>query len=157
MDKNEEKLTPLGHTAQNRCFGCGPANPGGLHLDFMLAEDGRVVCNATIPDVFEGPRGYLHGGIIATLLDEVMSKSVRSHGVVGMTRHLEVDYLRPVPSAAQIRLEAWLTHGEGRKHWAHARILDANGKTLAEGKGLFVEVTERRERAAVPQETNPHN
>ena len=157
MNKTEGKLTPLAHTAQNRCFGCGPANPNGLHLDFMLAEDGRVFCDATVPDVFEGPKGYLHGGIIATLLDEIMSKAVRAHGVVGMTRHLEVDYLRPVPSAVAIRLEAWLTHAEGRKHWAHARILDANGKVLAEGKGLFVEVSERRERAAVPQEANPHN
>ena len=92
------KLAPLPHTAQNRCFGCGPANPVGLHLEFMLAEDGTVVCLASVPDTFEGPRGFVHGGIIATLLDETMSKAVRSHNVVGMTRHMEVDYNSPVPS-----------------------------------------------------------
>ena len=157
MKDTNEKLTPLAHTAQNRCFGCGPANPIGLHLDFMLAEDGHVVCDAVICADFEGPKGYVHGGMIATLLDETMSKAVRSHGVVGMTRHLEVDYLRPVPSKSSIRLEAWLTHAEGRKHWARARIVHENGTVLAEGKGLFVEVSERRARAAVPQEPNPHN
>ena len=39
MKAHSEKLTPLAHTAHNRCFGCGPANPAGLHLEFLLAED----------------------------------------------------------------------------------------------------------------------
>jgi len=135
-----EKLTPLPHAAQNRCFGCGPANPAGLHLEFMLAEDGMVVSFPTVPDGFEGPTGFLHGGIIATLLDEIMSKAVRVLGLTAMTRHMEVDYLRPVPSATAIRMEGRVVRSEGRKHWAEARILNANGATLAESKGLFVEV-----------------
>jgi acyl-CoA thioesterase FadM len=58
-----------------------------------------------------------------------------------MTRHLEVDYLRPVPSDAPLRLEGRVTRSEGRKHWSEAKILDAHGKMLAQGKGLFIEVT----------------
>ena len=80
----------------NRCFGCGPANPTGLHLEFQPGEDHAVVaCPIVSPD-FDGHPGYLHGGIIATLLDETMSKAVRARGFVAMTRHMEVDYLRPV-------------------------------------------------------------
>ena len=45
-----ENLTPMAHAAQNRCFGCGEANPVGLHLEFFLAEDHSVVCRAAIPD-----------------------------------------------------------------------------------------------------------
>jgi uncharacterized protein (TIGR00369 family) len=135
-----ENLTPLAHAAQNRCFGCGQANPIGLHLEFLLAEDHSVVCLATVPDTFEGPPGYLHGGIIATLIDETMSKAVRARGFTAMTRHMEVDYLRPVPSGAPIRLEGRVTHNEGRKHWAEARILNAERVELAKGKGLFIEV-----------------
>ena len=85
----------LAHAAQNRCFGCGEANPQGLRLEFLLAEDGTVVCPAIIPDAFEGTSGFLHGGIIATLLDETMSKAVRARGLTAMTRHMEVDYKRP--------------------------------------------------------------
>ncbi len=140
---SQEHLRPMDHTAQNRCFGCGEANAVGLHLEFFLAEDDSVVCFATIPDTYEGPRGFLHGGIIATLLDETMSKSVRARGVVAMTRHMEVDYLRPVPSHAPIRLEGHLSHNEGRKHWVQARIVDAKGNELARSKGLFVEVNPR--------------
>ena len=140
MDLSSEKLTPMAHTAQNRCFGCGPANAIGLHLEFLLAEDGAVVCLPTIPDSFEGPPGYLHGGILATLLDETMSKSLRARGLTAMTRQMEVDYLRPVHSAAPLRLEGRLVRSEGRKHWAEARIFNERGRVLAEAKGLFIEV-----------------
>ena len=144
MTVTAENLTPLAHAAQNRCFGCGQANPTGLHLEFLLAEDSSVVCLASVPDTFEGPPGYLHGGIIATLLDEAMSKSVRARGFTAMTRQMEVDYLRPVPSSTPIRLEGHVTRNEGRKHWTEARILDADRTVLAIGKGLFIEVRPRQ-------------
>jgi uncharacterized protein (TIGR00369 family) len=143
MTDNAENLTPMAHAAQNRCFGCGQANQGGLHLEFLLAEDGSVVSLATIPDNFEGPQGYLHGGIIATLLDETMSKAVRARGLTAMTRKLEVDYARPVPSGAPIRMEGKITASEGRKHWVQARLLNAVGSELVLGKGLFIEIKPR--------------
>jgi uncharacterized protein (TIGR00369 family) len=143
MTANSENLTPLAHAAHNRCFGCGQANPTGLHLEFFLAEDGAVVCLPTIPDTFEGPTGYLHGGIIATLLDEIMSKAIRSKGIVAMTGKLEVEYLRPVPSGAPIRMEGRVSRQDGRKNWAEAKILDGKGNELARGKGLFIQVIAR--------------
>jgi acyl-coenzyme A thioesterase PaaI-like protein len=114
-----DNLTPFAHSAQNRCFGCGQANSSGLKLEFLLAPDGSVVCPATLSDQFEGPHGFLHGGIIATLLDESMSKAVRARGLTAMTRHMEIDY------------------------WAEAHIVDKDGTALAQGKGLFVEVKPR--------------
>jgi uncharacterized protein (TIGR00369 family) len=144
MTHAEENLTPLAHAAQNRCFGCGHANPTGLRLEYLLAEDRSVVSLPSIPDTFEGPTGYLHGGIIATLLDETMSKAVRASGFTAMTRHMEVDYQRPVPSAAPLRLEGRVIRTEGRKHWADAKILNAEGTVLAHGKGLFIEVRPRQ-------------
>jgi uncharacterized protein (TIGR00369 family) len=143
MTNNSENLTPMAHAAQNRCFGCGQANPAGLHLEFLLAEDGSVVSLATIADNFEGPPGYLHGGIIATLIDEAMSKAVRARGLIAMTRQLEVDYARPVPSGASIRIEGRIVSSEGRKHRVQARILNAAGSELVLGKGLFIEVRPR--------------
>ena len=143
MDNPVGNLKPVTRTAQNRCFGCGQANPSGLQLEFLLAEDGSLHCLTTVPDRFEGPAGYLHGGIIATLLDEVLSKSVRALGRTAMTRHLEIDYLRPVPSGAPLRMVGRLVRSEGRKHWTEAKIVSARGHILAEGKGLFVEVRTR--------------
>jgi len=136
----KDKLTPMEHRAQNRCFGCGHANEDGLRLEFFLADDRSVVSLPSIPNTFEGHAGFLHGGIIATLLDETMSKSVRARGFTAMTRHMEVDYLRPVPSATPLRIEGRVTRSEGRKHWSEARILNSHGTVLAQSKGLFVEV-----------------
>jgi len=130
----------MAHAARNRCFGCGQLNPVGLHLEFFLDSDGGVVSFPTVADTYEGPPGYVHGGIIATLLDEAMSKAVRSRGIVAMTRRLEIDYLRPVSSGSPHRLEGKLTRSEGRKHWVEAAIRDEKGIVLAEGKGLFIEI-----------------
>ena len=137
---SKEYLTPLVHTAQNRCFGCGPANPIGLHLDFFVAEDRSVVSMPTVADTFEGPPALIHGGIIAVLLDEAMSKAVRVHGLTAMTRQMEIKYLKPVPSAIPIRIEGRLIRSEGRKHWTQANILNEKSVTLATAKGLFIEV-----------------
>ncbi len=69
-----------------------------------------------------------------------MSKTVRALGVTAVTRQMAIEYLRPVPPGSPIRIEGRLVRSEGRKHWTEARILNANGTTLAESKGLFVEV-----------------
>jgi uncharacterized protein (TIGR00369 family) len=135
-----ENLAPFAHSANNRCFGCGPASQNGMHLEFFRAEDGSLVSFSIIPDTFEGPPGYLHGGIIATLLDEAMSKAVRAQGSISMTRKIEIEYLRPVPSGTQLRIEGRVVRNELRKHWAEARILNEGGTVLAEAKGLFIEV-----------------
>jgi uncharacterized protein (TIGR00369 family) len=144
MKPHFDNLTPLSHAAQNRCFGCGEANQHGLQLEFLLAQDGTVVCPVSIPDRFEGHPGFLHGGIIATLLDETMSKAVRARGLTAMTRHLEVDYRRPVPSCTPIRLEGRIVRDEGRKHFVEANIYDADSTILAHGKGVFIEVRPSR-------------
>jgi uncharacterized protein (TIGR00369 family) len=137
---SHEPLTPFAHSANNRCFGCGPANANGLRLEFLLASDGAVVSLPVVPEAFEGHPGFLHGGIIATLLDEAMSKAVRVLGKPSMTRKMEVEYLRPVPSGAPLRIEGRVVRNEGRKHWAEAVIVDAQETTLAQAKGLFIEI-----------------
>ncbi len=143
MKSEGEVLTPMVPAAQNRCFGCGPANPAGLQLEFMLAQDGSVVCLTEVADRFDGHPGYLHGGVIATLLDEAMSKAVRARGLTAMTGRMEIDYLRPVPSGAHLRMEGSIVRSEGRKHWAEARILNARGTALAQAKGIFIEARAR--------------
>ena len=62
----------------NPCFGCGDANPGGMHLAFTFDEERqRVVGRFSLGPEYQGGPGFVHGGIVATLLDEVMSKASR--------------------------------------------------------------------------------
>jgi len=140
MTGSKKHLTPFAHAAHNRCFGCGPANPSGLHLEFFRAPDGAVVTSPVVPGSFDGHPGYLHGGIIATLLDEAMSKSVRALGKPAMTRKMDVEYLRPVPSGQKLRIVGRVVRSDGRKHWSEASILNAEGTALAKATGLFIEL-----------------
>jgi len=133
-------LTPLSHGALNHCFGCGQENRTGLRLKFFVDGDHRIVCRVRIPRRFEGPPGHVHGGVIATLLDEAMSKANRQFGVVAMTRHMEVEYLKPVPLLTRLELSARHIDSAGRKHHCQAEIRDASANVLARGKALFIAV-----------------
>ena len=121
------------------CFGCGPRNFVGLHLEF--AVDGELL-TATAPvllgKLYEGAPGYLHGGIIATLMDEAMSKLSRPLGVLAMTRHMEVDYLRPAAIDTVLTITSTHLRREGRKLFQQAELRDEAGTVLARAKGLFV-------------------
>lgn len=133
-------LTPLAHGALHHCFGCGLSNPTGLRLRFFTAPDGAIVCHPRLAGRFAGPPGHAHGGIIATLLDEAMSKANRARGIVAMTRQLSVEYLRPVPLGARLTLTARHLSAHGRRHPCEAQLADASGRTLATATAVFVAV-----------------
>jgi uncharacterized protein (TIGR00369 family) len=126
----------------SHCFGCGPDNPEGLHLSFVIdaSDPGAITSTAQVEltRMQEGPPGYVHGGIIATLMDEAMSKLNRPLGVVAMTRHMEVDYLRPVPQRTTLTLVGRHVRREGRKLFHTAELTGADGRVLARAKGVFV-------------------
>ena len=62
----------------NYCFACGKENPDGLQLEFKYSEDGSKVETTYIPpEKFQGWKGIVHGGIITTLLDEIMARETR--------------------------------------------------------------------------------
>jgi uncharacterized protein (TIGR00369 family) len=133
-------LTPLTHGALDRCFGCGTKNKYGLRLKFFSDDEMNIVCPLRLPQRFEGPPGYTHGGIIATLLDEAMSKANRARGILAMTRHIEVEYLRPVPLKMALTLTARHNGNIGRKHHCEAKITNTDGLVFATGKALFIAV-----------------
>ncbi len=139
--QSKTSLTPLGHGALNHCFGCGLENRTGLRLKFLLDADKNVVCHLRLAARFAGPPGHAHGGIIATLLDEAMSKSNRARGILAMTRHLEVEYLRPVPLSVPLTLTGRHTGTTGRRNHTEAQLADASGQVLATAKAVFVTVT----------------
>ncbi|WP_260705328.1 PaaI family thioesterase [Edaphobacter flagellatus] len=130
----------------SHCFGCGPANPQGLHLVFSTdnsdPEHPTATAQAQLDRHHEGPPGYLHGGLVATLLDEAMSKLNRPLNVLAMTRHMEVDYIRPVPLYKPLTITSRHIRREGRKLFHQAEIL-LNDTVLARGHGLFIAIDEK--------------
>lgn len=124
-----------------QCFGCGPGNPQGLQLVFTLDNEAHTAtANVNLTRLHEGAPGYLHGGIIATLMDEAMSKLNRPFGVLAMTRHLEVDYLRPSPVGKDLILTGRHLRRDGRKFFHEAELTTPDGTVLAKGRGLFIAI-----------------
>ena len=121
------------------CFGCGPTNPQGLQLTFILDNEAHTAtAQVNLTRLHEGAPGYIHGGIIATLMDEAMSKLNRPFGVLAMTRHLEVDYLKPSPVGRDLILTGRHLRRDGRKLFHEAELTMPDGTVLATGKGLFI-------------------
>lgn len=138
--KAKSRLEPLSHGALNRCFGCGERNKTGLRLRFYVDAEHVIVCRVRLARRFEGPPGHAHGGVIATLLDEAMSKANRQFGVLAMTRQMEVEYLEPVPLGAKLLLTGRHAGAEGRKHRCEAELASEDGEVLARGNALFIEM-----------------
>jgi acyl-coenzyme A thioesterase PaaI-like protein len=146
--------TPTIDERANHCFGCGPANPQGLHLTFTTDTSNPAAITATahlqLDRMHEGPPGYIHGGIVAALLDEAMSKLNRPLNVLAMTRHMEVDYLKPAPLYQPLVLVARHLNRDikpdgtpDRKLFHQAELQRPDGTVLARSKGLFIALDER--------------
>ena len=119
------------------CFGCSPSNPRGLGLRFRRIGE-EIHARYTIPDVFHGAPGIAHGGIVATLLDEVSCAVVAlalDRRVV--TGELTVRYEQPVPVEQGLELVARVARRD------HARYAVVDGEVrrgaarLARSTGKF--------------------
>lgn len=123
------------------CFGCGPANPHGLHLNFALAPGGKsYVCEFSLDEHFVGPPGHAHGGIIATILDEAMGKANKLKSKIALTRQMQVDYLRPVPLRQPLVVEGRIVRTRGRVLYNLGELRNAKGDVLARSRGKFLAI-----------------
>ena len=138
------KKVPLKKLTGHGCFACGTANPIGLNMKFYRYEN--FVCSEIIlGKQYEGWENMAHGGIISTLLDEVMSWTIiyfkRDFFV---TRKMEVKYIRPVSIEEPIVVRGRIQEENERSIKARGELLDKEGKILARSVGEFVFVPEER-------------
>jgi acyl-coenzyme A thioesterase PaaI-like protein len=95
------------------CFACGARNAQGLGLIFRH-EDGAVVTTFTADARHQGFPGIVHGGIIATLLDETLERLGVLEGRWLMTGRLEMRFRRAAPIATPLRVAARMVSSRGR-------------------------------------------
>jgi uncharacterized protein (TIGR00369 family) len=139
----------------NGCFGCGGANPHGMQLTFEQDDAAqRIRGRFRIGAEYQGARGFLHGGIIATLLDEVMAKVSRFQQDHAVTGELTVEYRRPVPVGEELVVEGWEIGRDERVRIREGEIRNASGVVRARGRGKFIEVDRERFRASVVAGSN---
>jgi len=129
---------------RNFCYMCGGDNPQGMRLKFTIDDQQAVVLGTfNIAHRYQGPPSYVHGGIIAAIVDEAMGKLNRPDGIRSMTAEMTVEYLHPVPLGRKIVVEARRVRHSGRNYWRECTIRDALGKLLVRGQGRFVKVGDR--------------
>lgn len=130
-------MKPLPHT--HSCFVCGESNPHGLNL--RSASDGKIVRSRfSFGAAHVGFRKTVHGGLTATVLDEVMTWAVAVQANrFAYCAELSVRYLMPVPPQQPLVAEAELVaNRRGRIFETRGEIRDENGTVFATATGKYM-------------------
>lgn len=125
------------------CFCCGADNPHGLQLRIEHdGSTGRVFTECALAERYQGYRGAVHGGLLVTLLDELMAHAaLRAAGGHAATARLEVAFRRPVPVGESLRVEAVVDKVSGRRIQTRGWIVNGRGVRLADASALFLTVS----------------
>src|SRR5258705_6198626 len=141
-------------SAYQRCFACGARNPDGLRLVFR--REGDAIVTELTPDArFQGSRGVVHGGILATLLDETLSRIATAQGRWMMRARLEVRYRAAAPLGQTLRVSARTLATRARMLTAagEIRLADDPATVIATAEGTFMALPPGYEQDAA--ERNP--
>ncbi len=139
------RLKTLQSNFHAQCLLCGAEHPQGLKLVFSTHPDGRVEASFPCAPRYQGYTGFLHGGVIAALLDSAMTNCLFANGKAALTGELKVRFLKPVvvsrPAIVRARLvnsvpplfylEASLCQHERLMAKSKATFMDASGTNVS--------------------------
>lgn len=128
------------------CFVCGVDNPIGLHLDFWM-DDQTVWTQFTPGDQHQGYPGLLHGGLIATVLDETMGRVAALKQLWMVTVKLDLTYRKPVPLRQPLKVVARIDELRGSRMTASGDLLLPDGAVGVEAHGLYLRLPDERKDA----------
>jgi acyl-coenzyme A thioesterase PaaI-like protein len=126
--------------ADNYCFVCGQDNPRGLKISVRYQEaELAAETEVSLPREFQGWAEVIHGGILATLLDEMMAHAVWHFAGPGLTLGLEVRFHAPLKPDEAILVRGVLHTKSGSRRLAEGEITRlADGARIASGKSRFL-------------------
>lgn len=124
------------------CFVCGIENDYGLKMDFYSLGEGIVETVYTVPERYQGYPGVVHGGIVASMLDEVVGRAAMAGDPnhFRVTAKLEIRYRRPVPIGEPLILRGVMERRAGRRAKAHAELRLPDATLAAEADATLVDL-----------------
>ena len=126
-------------SADGYCFVCGRKNPIGLKLDFSL--DGEVMTTEFIPrKEHQGYMDIVHGGIISTLLDEIMVKLAIELGMPAVTAQMDIRLKKAAKVGEKLTFSAKILENTNKLLVAHAQAITDDGEIVAESTGKLVRI-----------------
>ncbi len=128
-------------TDDQNCFVCGKRNQAGLQLEFQLnGRTGESKAPLTFPVRFQGWQETVHGGLLATVLDETLVKAAAAAGHKCVTAEITVKFKKPAPTGAPCLVSGKVLETRGRLILAESRICDEEGQVLAQATGKLFKV-----------------
>lgn len=100
--------------SERMCFACGPDNPIGLHIDYVVDEHEVCTAEFTPTENHLSWENTVHGGIIYSALDDVTGNIPYARGLVAHTGRCEIRYRRPLRQGEAVRLKGWVEKEKGR-------------------------------------------
>lgn len=128
--------------AYKKCFVCGRENEIGLKAVFHFDGE-KALSEITAGEAFEGYRGIYHGGIISTMLDEVMIKAILAIDRVAVTAEMTIKYHKPVRTGDKLLFSGKVTRKRGRLFLTEGFVAGDDGSLYASATGKYIEVKER--------------
>jgi uncharacterized protein (TIGR00369 family) len=126
------------------CFACGPLNPIGLRMEVSFAEN-RAFSRLALRQEFQGWKDLVHGGVVATILDEIMAHAVIHYVGQAVTTSLQITYRAPLHVEDEIEAVGYVAETKRRVAIARAEIsVPGGGKILATGESRFLLVNNNK-------------
>jgi uncharacterized protein (TIGR00369 family) len=138
MKKSRERV--MEYDNDQMCFVCGKRNGDGLQLDFELVGEGGIRTEFTPPKRYQGWKDIVHGGIIATILDEVMVNAAYLRKIVAVSAKLEIKLRRPAAVGERLIFHGRIVRQGAKTLNVKAWAEQENGDVVAEATGLLMKV-----------------
>jgi uncharacterized protein (TIGR00369 family) len=131
--------------ADHRCFACGDINPIGMRLHIELGDGWAQTSWEPGPD-FVGWEDKVHGGLLATLLDEVMAWAPSSYDSWAVTAEMHVRYRSPANPGERLTARGWVTERRRRIYHVSGEVRGGDGRVVAAATGRFLGATPSEKR-----------
>jgi uncharacterized protein (TIGR00369 family) len=123
------------------CFVCGKKNLAGLKIEFHENQhNNEVEAEVLFPAHLQGWQDTVHGGLLATVLDETMIKAAAAAGIKCVTAEITVKYKKPALTGAAYVVHGKMLETRGRIITAESRICDSSGTIYAQATGKLFKV-----------------
>lgn len=128
----------LARSDANKCFVCGPGNPIGLRIEYRMQGD-RCRAFFSPGQNHVGFENMVHGGIMYSVLDDVMANWLFLQGARGHTAKCEIRYRQPAAVGARIDLEGWLVKRKGSVAMLEGLAIRASdNEVIADARASFM-------------------
>jgi uncharacterized protein (TIGR00369 family) len=131
-------MTKLKLEDDHYCFACGMQNPDGLRINWITLEK-KATAKFTPDRKYQGWKGILHGGIIATLLDEAMTRLAYLACGAALTAEMTIRFVAPAEIGEPLDIQGEITN-ERRKIVEMKASIHSAGKLIAHATGKAVKL-----------------